>query len=173
MSWQSVYYYFIKWFKDGSWRLVWVALLRSNKKYLDLSSVQLDGSHTSAKRDVQAVSYQVRKASKTSNSLFLAENTGQMLALSKPQQAQHHCLCEIKTLFTELCSLLKEAGIETEGVFLNADSGFDSQELSPICNKEEIEAHIKPNPRNYKGNDKEDQYFDEQLYIGLHFQYFS
>jgi transposase len=87
-----------------------------------------------------------------------------MLALSEPQQGQHHDLHEIKTLFTELCSLLKEAGIETKGVFLNADAGFDSQELRFAYTEKEIEANIKPNPRNHKGNDIQDQYFDEELY---------
>jgi transposase len=41
MSWQSVYYYFNKWCRDGSWRNLWIRLLRSYRSYLDLSSVQL------------------------------------------------------------------------------------------------------------------------------------
>ena len=116
MSWESVYYYFNKWGKDGSWRSVWIALLRSRRAYLDLSSVQLDGSHTSAKRGGQAVGYQGRKASKTSSALFLADNTGLMLALSEPQEGQHHDLYKIKALFTELCGLLKGAGIDSKGI---------------------------------------------------------
>jgi len=148
MSWESVYYYFNKWSKDGSWRSVWISLLRSKRVLLDLSSVQLDGSHTTAKRGGQAVGYQGRKASKTSNALFLADNTGQMLALSEPQEGQHHDLYQIKALFTELCGLLKEANIDSRGVFLNADPGFDSKELRSACIEKEIEANIKPNPRN-------------------------
>ncbi len=164
MSWESVYYYFNKWSKDGSWRLVWISLLRSKRAFLDLSSVQLDGSHTTAKRGGQAVGYQGRKASKTSNALFLSDNTGLMLALSEPQEGQHHDLYKIKALFTELCGLLKEAGIDSRGVFLNADPGFDSKELRSACIEKEIEANIKPNPRN-EGKDKdEDWYFDEELY---------
>lgn len=117
MSWESVYYYFDKWSKEGSWRAVWVSLLRSKRALLDLSSVQLDGSHTVAKRGGQAVGYQGRKASKTSNALFLSDNTGLMLALSEPQEGQHHDLYKIKALLTELCGLLKEAGIGSKGVF--------------------------------------------------------
>ena len=164
MSWESVYYYFNKWGKDGSWRAVWVALLRSKRAFLDLSSVQLDGSHTTAKRGGQSVGYQGRKASKTSNALFLADNTGQMLALSEPQQGQHHDLYKIEVLFAELCALLKEAGIDSKGVFLNADPGFDSNALRSACTQEEIEANIKPNPRNKEKDDGEGQYFDEELY---------
>lgn len=164
MSWQSVYYYFNKWCRDGSWRSAWIGLLRSYRSYLDLSSVQLDGSHTFAKRGGQAVGYQGRKASKTSNALFLADNTGQMLALSEPQQGQRHDLYKIKGLFTELCEVLKEATIDIKGVFLNADAGFDGKELRTVCAEKEIEANIKPNHRNNKANEIEDQYFDEELY---------
>ncbi|MDO5608998.1 MAG: transposase [Capnocytophaga sp.] len=46
ISWQTVYYYFNKWSKNGSFRRVWIRLLLSNKRKLDMSSVQPDGSHT-------------------------------------------------------------------------------------------------------------------------------
>ena len=65
-----------------------------------------------------------------------------MLALSEPQQGQHHDLYPIKALFTELCELLKQAGIDSRGVFLNADPGFDSNELRSACIQEEIEANL-------------------------------
>ena len=115
VSWQSVYYHFNKWCRDGSWRSVWVAVLRNYRSHLGLSSVQLDGSHTIAKRGGQAVGYQGRKASKTSNALFLADNTGQILALSEPQPGQHHDLHEIKKLFTELCGGIKRSGNRQQG----------------------------------------------------------
>lgn len=164
MSWESVYYHFNKWSKDGSWQRVWVELLRSNHKHLDLSSVQIDGSHTVAKRGGEAIGYQGRKASKTTNSLFLADNTGQMLAIATPQEGQHHDLYNIGELFKELFELLQSAGVDTRGLFLNADPGFDSDELRSICIQEEIEANIKPNPRNTKKDEDEYQYFDSKLY---------
>jgi transposase len=164
MSWQNIYYYFNKWSKDGSWQQVWIEFLKSNKTHLDLSCIQLDGSHTIAKRGGESVGYQGRKASKTSNSLFLADNSGQMLAMSEPQEGQHHDLYEIKKLFSELCDLLKSANITTKGIFLNADPGFDSQDLRTVCMTEQIEANIKPNPRNKAETTIEYQYFDEELY---------
>ena len=163
-GWESVYYYFNKWCKDGSFRSVWIALLRSNHARLDLSSVQLDGSHTPAKRGGQAVGYQGRKASKTSNALFLADNTGQMLAMSEPQQGQHHDLYNIDVLLSELCGLLEDAEIAASGIFLNADPGFDSKEMRSACIEKEIEANIKPNVRNKKDDREEDCFFDEELY---------
>ena len=46
ISWQNVYYYFSKWSKDGSFQRVWLNLLSKKKRKLDMSCVQLDGSHT-------------------------------------------------------------------------------------------------------------------------------
>ena len=164
MSWQSVYYYFNKWSRDNSWQQVWIELVRANRRSLDLSCMQLDGSHTAAKRGGEAIGYQGRKAAKTTNSLFLADNSGQMLAVSYPRAGQHHDLYQIETMFKELLALLKSAGVDTRGVFLNADSGFDSRELRQICSTEEIEANIKANPRNTINDSRQYHYFDEELY---------
>ena len=50
LTWQGVYARFNAWRKDGSWQAVWLHLLRENGAHLDCSSVQLDGSHTPAKK---------------------------------------------------------------------------------------------------------------------------
>jgi transposase len=89
VSWQGVYYHFREWLKDGSWLKAWRELLSSCRSFLDLSSVQLDGSHTPSKRGGEAVGYQGRKSSKTTNSLYLSDKTGQMLASSMPCAGQH------------------------------------------------------------------------------------
>lgn len=166
LTWQGVYYHFNEWVKDGSWTKVWINILASNRHYLDMSCIQLDGSHTPAKRGGEAVGYQGRKASKTTNSLFLADNQGQMLACASPQEGQHHDLYNIKELFEELCQILTKAGINIKGLFLNADSGFDSQELRQLCKDKKIEANIDINSRNNKTENQstEYQYFDEELY---------
>ena len=166
LTWQGVYYHFREWVKDGSWTSVWVNILASNRQFLDLSCMQLDGSHTPAKRGGQAVGYQGRKVSKTTNTLYLADNQGQMIACSCPQEGQHHDLYNIKELFNELCQILTNAGINIKGLFLNADSGFDSKELREICKDKEIQANIDSNVRNTKNEPQtsEYQYFDEELY---------
>src|SRR5688500_15734451 len=68
LTWQGVYYHFSEWVKDGSWTKVWIAILSSPKDKLDLSSLQLAGSHTPCKQAGEAVGYQARKKVKTSNS---------------------------------------------------------------------------------------------------------
>lgn len=164
ISWQGVYYYFNKWSNDGSWKAAWVALLKANHQSIDLSSMQLDGSHTPVKNGGDAVGFQGRKACKTTNSLFLCDNTGQMVAVSTAQPGEHNDLYDIEALFEELTSVLELAGIDSRGLFLNADAGFDSDVFRKVCSEKEIEANIKENPRNKKGSALHFRYFDEELY---------
>lgn len=169
LSWNTVYHHYNEWSKDGCWRKIWLHILQNNHKYLDLSSIELDGSHTPAKNGGEAVGYQKRKSAKTSNALFITDSQGIILAMASPQEGHHHDLFEIQGLFEQLCNLLKEAGICLKDLFLNADPGFDSQEFQAACQKEEIIANVKPNPRN-KNYQKEEPYqrgthiFDEELY---------
>jgi transposase len=170
LSWQSVYYYFNKWSKNGCWQKIWIDILSSNRQYLDLSSVEFDGSHTPAKNGGDAVGYQGRKACKTTNALFMSDNQGVILAMSTPQEGQHHDLFEIETLFKEICCLLKEANISLNGLFLNADPGFDGESFYKACENEKIIPNIKPNPRNDSEEQRLEPYqsgthiFDEELY---------
>jgi len=170
LNWNSVFYYHNKWSKLGCWQKVWIKLLGEHLRYLDLSSVEFDGSHTPAKNGGDAVGYQGRKACKTTNSLFMSDNQGVILGMSTPQQGQHHDLFEIKVLFREICDLLKKAGINLDGLFLNADPGFDSDSFREVCAEESIIANVKPNPRNQTEVTRSEPYkpgthiFDEELY---------
>ena len=134
-----------------------------------MSSVEFDGSHTPCKNGGDAVGYQGRKACKTTNSLFISDNQGVMLAMSTPQKGQHHDLFEIQSLFNEICTLLKEAGINLDGLFLNADPGFDSALFREACEKENIIPNVKLNLRNSSNQETElasigTAIFDELLY---------
>jgi len=98
----GVYYHFNKWVKNGCFKKVWIELLRANHQLLDLSSMQLDGSHTPAKNGGEHIDYQNRKAANTTNALFLSDNQGLPLAMATPQSGNHHDLHNIQTLFDEL-----------------------------------------------------------------------
>jgi hypothetical protein len=130
--WETVYYYFNKWSKDGSFKTAWINLLSSKRECIDLSSAQFDGSHTPARRGGEAVGYQGRKASKTTNSLYLSDANGVMLAVGPPQSGQHNDLYDIETIFKEMPEILEQAGISSKGIFLNADPGFDSEEMEQL-----------------------------------------
>ena len=169
ISWNSVYHHFNKWTNADCWTKIWINILKENLKYLDLSSIELDGSHTPAKNGGEAIGYQKRKSCKTSNSLFITDNQGVILSMSMPQEGQHHDLYEIQVLFEEMCTMLKEAGIDLKGLFLNADPGFDSVAFKKICETEEIILNVKPNSRNSSKKEQElsslgTHIFDEELY---------
>lgn len=169
LSWNSVFHHFNKWSKADCWKSVWINLLSKNLKYLDLSSVEFDGSHTPAKNGGDATGYQGRKSCTTTNSLFMSDNQGVMMSMSTPQEGQHHDLFQIQALFDEICSLLKEAGINLKGLFLNADPGFDSADFLAACEKEDIIANVKENPRNSVNQGQEPyekgtHIFDAELY---------
>ncbi|MFT5647326.1 MAG: transposase [Aureispira sp.] len=44
--WNAVYHHYSKWCKDGSWQRVRANILNKYKGLLDLSCINLDGSHT-------------------------------------------------------------------------------------------------------------------------------
>lgn len=89
-SWKSVFYHFQKWSKEGSFELIWEELLKENNMVLDLSSVQLDGTHTVAKRGGEAVGYQGRKKNKTTNMLYLTDARGIPITCSEAIGGQHN-----------------------------------------------------------------------------------
>ena len=164
ISWKTVFYYFSKWSKDGSWYRLWIALLELNKRLLNMSSVQLDGSHTPVKRGGTAVAYQGRKKSKTTNMLFLTDRQGIPLACSDPVAGNHNDLFEIEKTVSKIVGTLIDALIAVEGLFMNADAGFDSKKLRVLCDQLEIFPNIDLNKRNTKDPDQNDYLFDPQLY---------
>ncbi|UCA61779.1 hypothetical protein KB553_09670 [Chryseobacterium rhizoplanae] len=83
--------------------------------------------------------------------------------MGNPRSGNHHDLYEIEDVMDEIIDILSEAEISHKGLFLNADSGFDSENLRQKLEMEEIMGNIKANPRNGKTVDH-DHYFDEKLY---------
>jgi transposase len=164
ITWGGVYHHHREWIKDGSWRKVWIEMLKANRNVLDLSSMQLDGSQTPCKKQGENIGYQGRKAARTTNALFLSDKEGQPLTMATPQAGNHNDLYEIQQLFNEMCTLLEEAGIDLRGVFMNADAGFDAEDLREVCAEKEIEVNIAQNKRNEKEPKEDYVYFDEQLY---------
>ena len=59
----------------------------------------------------------------------------------------------------EIAAQLRECGLRTDGLFNNADAGFD---FRLALERHEIIANVCPNPRN--GEPAEDYLFDDELY---------
>jgi len=130
LSWQSVYHHYRKWCRSGAFMDCWVAILKRYRGMFDLSSVDLDGSHTPAIKGGEAVEYQGRKKSRTTNALFLTDRQGLPLAMSEPISGNHNDLFDIEVQFEVVTATLDRADIKTEGLFLNADAGFDSKDFA-------------------------------------------
>ena len=160
-SWQSVYYHFRKWSNDGSIENLWTMLLKEKKSKLDLSSIQLDGSHTSAKRGGQAVAYQGRKKSKTTNMMFLTDCRGIPVACSEAISGNHNDAFELEKNVETMLANLNQSKIATDYLFLNADAGFDTADFRKFCFRKNIFANIAQNKRN---GQNEEYFFDELLY---------
>jgi len=143
LSWQSVYYHFRKWCLSEVWQNIWVKLLQKHGKDLDLSSVDLDGSHTPAIRGGQEVEYQGRKKRKTTNALYLTDRQGLPLAMSEPVAGNHNDLYNIEVQFEVVTATLEK-------------------DFRESCSKKDINANICFNKRN--GNVDRDEYFDKELY---------
>ena len=126
VCWQTIYYYFNKWSRDGSFKEVWINLLQANKQLLDLSTAQLDGSHTPSKRGGESVGYQGRKSCKTSNTLILSDSNGMPICIGEPQSGNQNDLFDIDKIFGQMVEMLGATEVSLKGVFLNADPGFDS-----------------------------------------------
>lgn len=88
LSHGAVYHHYNKWSKSGEWKSMWVRLLDKHRNELDMSGVDLDGSHTAALRGGEEVGYQGRKKRKTTNALYLTDRQGLPIAMSSPKSGE-------------------------------------------------------------------------------------
>jgi transposase len=160
-SWQSVYYHFQKWSKDGSWEIIWTKVLHKYKHLLDMSNIQLEGTHTPTKRVGEAVGYQGRGKCKTSNMLILSDNQGISLACDVAVYGNYNDAFELGKTIAKMLKNIRSSKIRTDGLFLNADAGFDTDYFRKFCFKNDIIDNIDINKRN--GTDRE-YLLDELLY---------
>ncbi len=126
-----------------------------------MSNIQLDGTHTPAKRGGEQVGYQGRKKCKTSNLLILVDRNGTPLTCSDPFAGNHHDTYKLVDRIDGMLRSIGTSNIPTEGLVLNADAGFDHSEFRKYCNQKDMIHNIAQNPRN---GDQEDYLFDALLY---------
>jgi hypothetical protein len=130
-----------------------------------MSSINLDGSHTPAKRGGERVGYQGRKKSKTTNMLILTDNRGVPIGWSEPICGQHNDSYNLEKTASEIFKQIESIGFSCEGLFLNADAGFDTKEFRTLCFQKDITDNIDKNKRRGIKEENEDAYpFDNELY---------
>lgn len=157
----AVFHHFNKWRKAGEWKEMWLTLLDKHRAEFDMSSVDLDGSHTTALRGGEECGYQGRKKRKTTNSLYLTDRQGLPIMMSTPKSGEHNDIHDIETVMTAMFEDLGKANIRTDGLFLNADAGFDCDVLRSFLDRNGVVANICISGRRTQSDNI---FIDEQLY---------
>ena len=102
ISWQAVYYHWQKWNGAGCFEQIWHQSLVLIQDDLDCTHVNLDGSHTLAKKGGESVVYQYRKRAKTSNILPIRDAKGFILASTGLVAGNRHDAFNLKSNFGRL-----------------------------------------------------------------------
>lgn len=126
-----------------------------------MSFIQLDGTHTPAKRGGEAVAYQGRKSCKTSNMLIISDCQGIPIANSDPIAGNHNDAFELVEHFDQMAQSLQQSEIRIDWLFLNADAGFDTVNFRESLFQKQIIDNIDNNKRNGKSDSS---LFDPLLY---------
>jgi transposase len=148
ISWWAVYHHFRKWSRDGSLEQVWQHSVHAVQAELDLSVLNLDGSHAVAKKGGEAVAYQGRKKAKTSNILPLTDRNGHILATTDIVAGNHNDAFQLKAQLQTAFKTIKRLGLSIAGAYFNADSGFDTREARKVCFNHHVVPNIAENKRN-------------------------
>lgn len=125
--------HFRKWSRDGSLEGVWQSSILEVQDDLNLSELNLDGSHTSAKKGGESVAYQGGKKAKTSHIFPVSEANGYIITSTGIVAGNHHDAFNLKAHLQDAFWMLKQLGLDFKGSFFNADSAFDSKEARKLC----------------------------------------
>jgi transposase len=148
ISYHAVYYHYRKWSKDGSLEKLWQSSIETIKPELNLSEINLDGSHTLAKKGGQSVAYQGRKKAKTSNILPFMDGHGYIIGSTGIVAGNHNDAFKLKPHLQTAFKSMKKLGLEIAGAFFNADSAFDTKDARKTCFNHGLIPNIPENKRN-------------------------
>lgn len=147
----AVAYHFRKWSRDGSLEKVWQASILTVQDDLNLSALNLDGSHAIAKKGGESVAYQGRKRAKTSNILPITDVKGYILASTGIIAGNHNDAFNLKPHLQAAFKGMKRLGLPIQGAYFNADAAFDTREARQVCFRYGLIPNIAENKRNRKG----------------------
>jgi len=150
ISWHAIYYHFRKWSQDDSLEKVRQGSIMTIKANLNLSELNLDGSHAIAKKGGQAVAYQGRKKAKTTNILPVTDGNGFIIATTGLIAGNHNDAYLLKNHLQNVFKSMKRLGLAIQGAFFNADKAFDTREARKTCFNHGLIPNIDENKRNRK-----------------------
>jgi transposase len=117
---------------------------------LNLSELNLDGSHAIAKKGGQSVAYQGRKRAKTTNILPITDEKGYIVASTQPIAGNHNDAFNLKEHLQTAFKSIKQLGLDFRGAYFNADSAFDTKAARKVCFNHGVIPNIAENKRNRK-----------------------
>ncbi len=117
---------------------------------LNLSELNLDGSHVIAKKGGESVAYQGRKKAKTTNILPVTDAQGYIIASTALVAGNHNDAFNLKGHLQSSFKAMKRLGLNIQGAYLNADSAFDTKEARKVCFNHGLIPNMAENKRNRK-----------------------
>lgn len=150
ISYHAVYHHYRKWSRDGSLERVWWYSIEMIKVSLNLSEINIDGTHIIAKKGGQSVAYQRRKKAKTCNILPLVDGHGYIVASTDIIAGNHTDTFNLKVHLQTVFKQMKHLGLQIKGAYFNADKAFDTKDARKTCFNHGLIPNIAENKRNRK-----------------------
>jgi len=129
---------------------VWEASILTIQGDLNLSEINLDGSHAVAKKGGESVAYQGRKKAKTSNILPITDVNGYVVATTGIIAGNHNDAYNLKPNLQAAFQSMKRLALHFQGAFFNADAGFDTLAARKVCFNYGVVPNIALNKRSRK-----------------------
>lgn len=117
---------------------------------LNLSELNLDGSHAVAKKGGESVAYQGRKKAKTTNILPVTDGQGFIIASTGLVAGNHNDAFNLKEHLQDAFKSMKRLGLNIRGAYFNADSAFDTKDARRVCFNHGLIPNMAENKRNRK-----------------------
>ncbi len=117
---------------------------------MNLSEINLDGTHAIAKKGGESVAYQGRKRAKTTNILPLTDAQGYIVASTPLIAGNHNDAFNLKATLQSIFKAIKRLGLSIQGAYFNADRAFDTKAARKVCFNHGLVPNIAENKRNRK-----------------------
>lgn len=165
LTYYSFYHHFRKWSKDDSLLYVFKASIVAIAVHINLSEINLDGTHTIAKKGGEKVAYQRRKRANTSNIFPIVDKMGNIIGFLPLLAGNHNDAFQLKERLNEFFKWFKQFKLSLKGAFFNADSGFDTKAFRKVCFNHGVIPNVAENPRGRKGVKKgRKRLFNSKIY---------
>lgn len=134
-------------------------------EHLNLSELNLDGTHAIAKKGGESVAYQGRKKAKTTNILPITDGHGFIIASTGLLAGNHNDAFHLRKNLQAAFKSMKQLGLTITGAFFNADKAFDTKAARKTCFNHGLIPNMPENKRNRKGNKLgRPRLFNEEVY---------